>query len=251
MDIQLDWLVLLTFVVSLGTSILSGLSGGGGGFITTPYYIFIGLSPQEAVATGKMGAVGVSAGSVAAFNGKGLVRKKYLGVFLAITITCALIAAWLMPKIDASIFQAIIGWTLIVLSPTLFIDSKKLAFGERAKKWIWLGFVLYVVVSFGQTMMGAGIGTLIVLVLISFFGMGALEASATKRVTQLSQAIILFILLFVQGLVVLSHGLATMVGALVGGYIGSKFAIKKGEKFIRVMLAITMVVSGVVVLLIS
>ena len=46
--------------VSLLMSILSGIGGGGGGFIMTPLAIFLGLTPQQAIASGKIGGLGES-----------------------------------------------------------------------------------------------------------------------------------------------------------------------------------------------
>ena len=77
-------LIVLTFIVSFVASVISGFGGGGGGFIMTPYYIWIGLTPQQAVATGKLGGVGVAAGALTAFKGHGLVNKKHLAPLMAI-----------------------------------------------------------------------------------------------------------------------------------------------------------------------
>lgn len=97
--------------------------------------------------------------------------------------------------------------------------------------------------------MGTGIGTLLILVLMFAFGLSALEANATKRVAQISQAVILFVLLFIQGLVVLGHGVAALLGSLIGSHLGSKIAIKKGNRFVKIMLAVIMTASGVALLL--
>lgn len=94
------------------------MSGGGAGFFAIPYFIFIGLTPQEAVATGKMGGLGAATGAVTAFRGKGLVHRRFIVPFLVITTICALFSAWLMPRLDASLFQSIIGVTLLLLAPT-------------------------------------------------------------------------------------------------------------------------------------
>lgn len=82
------------------------------------------------------------------------------------------------------------------------------------------------------------------LILMLLFGLTALEANATKRVAQSLQTVLLFILLFFQGLVVLTYGFATLFGSLIGSYVGSRLAIKKGERFVKYALALTMAISG-------
>lgn len=242
-------LVILTFFVSFFACILSGLSGGGGGFILTPYYIFIGLSPQQAVATGKVAGLGVAGGAITAFKGKGLVHKHLLLPLIAITIGSSFLAAWVIPKIDAGIFQTIIGILLIVLIPTLFINKASLQPGARTSKWIFAGYVVYLVVSLVQAMFGAGLAVLLTLNLMLLFGLGAIEANATKRVAQSVQSVLMFILLLLGGLVSVGHGIATFAGSFIGSHVGSKLAIKRGNKFVKVILAVMMAISGVALII--
>lgn len=243
------WLVLLTFAICVSSSILSGMSGGGAGFIIVPYYIFIGLTPQQAIATSKMGAIGTTVGALTAFKGKGLVNKKLIWPFVAITTIAALFAAWVIPQIDETLFQKVIGVFLLLLVPTLFINRAAFQPGERSSGWVIAGFVAYTVFSFLQTIIGTGMGTILVLILMFLFGLTALEANATKRVAQSVQAVILFVLLFLQGLVVLAHGAAAILGGLIGAHIGSRVALKKGNKLVKIALAFVMASSGVVLLL--
>lgn len=243
------WLVLLTFAVCVSTGVLSGMSGGGAGFIIVPYYIFIGLTPQQAIATSKMGAIGTTVGALTAFNGKGLVSKKWIWPFVAITTVAALFAAWVIPQIDETVFQKVIGIFLLLLVPTLFINRAAFQPGDRSRGWVIAGFIAYTLFSFIQTIVGTGIGTVLVLIMMYLFGLTALEANATKRVSQSVQAVILFVLLLIQGFVVLAHGAAAILGGLIGAYFGSRLALKKGSKLVKIALAFIMASSGVVLLL--
>ena len=241
-------IVLLTFLVSFLASIFSGIAGGGGGFIVTPYLIFAGLSPQQAIATGKMGGIGVTVGALSAFKGKGLVRKKLLPPLMVITLVAALFAGWAIPKIDPAIFQRIIGGTLLVLIPTLFLKKKAFQPGSRTKKWLGVGYVLYATLSFAQAMIGTGLAMLLTMILMFLFGLTPLEANATKRVTQAVQAVIVLVLLLVQGFVVFSQGIAILLGSLLGSHIGSREALKRGNRFVKLILAVVMATSGVALL---
>jgi uncharacterized membrane protein YfcA len=243
-----EWLVGLTFVVSFLASLISGMGGGGGGFVMIPYYLFIGLPPANALATGKLGGIGVAVGAMAAFRGKGLVNKKLVWPFMAITFVCSLISAWLIPRIDASVFENLIGIALIVLVPTLFIKKASFQPGHRSKPYLVAGWILFTVFSFLQTLVGTGMGSLLVLILMFLFGLGALESNATKRVSQSVQAFMLFILLAIQGLVWWAHGIAALVAAVIGSHIGSHIAIKKGDRFVKIMLAVVMLTSGIALL---
>ncbi len=244
----MTWLIGVTFGVGFVSSLLSGMGGGGGGFITIPYYLFIGLPPANALATAKMSGIGTSVGALTAFRGKGLVNRRLAIPFMVLTVIFSLISAWLIPRIDPALFQRIIGIVLLALTPTLFIKKKAFLPGERSKPFIIIGFVCYAVFSFLQTLVGTGMGSVLVLILMFMFGLGALEASATKRVAQSVQSAILFVLLAVQGLVFWWHGLAGLLGATIGSHIGGRIAIKKGDRFVRIILSTVMVTSGIALL---
>lgn len=244
----MEWLVGLTFVIALAAGMLSGMSGGGGGFIIMPYFLFIGLPPASALATAKMGSLGTAFGALTAFHGKGFVHKGLVYKFMAITVACSFVAAWLVPRIDPTLFEKAIGAFLILLIPTLFINKAAFQPGERSGRWVAVGFVLYTIFSFLQTVIGTGMGSILVLILMFAFGLGALEANATKRVAQTAQAVILFVLLAMQGLVVWAHGLAGLLGSTLGSHLGTHIAIKKGAQFVKIMLAVVMFVSGIVLL---
>ncbi|HKU19033.1 MAG TPA: sulfite exporter TauE/SafE family protein [Candidatus Saccharimonadales bacterium] len=241
----LSWLVLLTFLIGVGSSTLSGMGGGGGGFVTIPYFLFIGLTPAHALATAKMGGIGTSVGAITAFRGKGLVNRKLVIPFMLLTVVFSMVSAWLIPRLDPTLFQRVIGVTLIVLTPTLFIKKAAFQPGERSRPFIVLGFICYALFSFLQTLIGTGMGSILVLVLMFLFGLGALEANATKRVAQSVQGVLLFVLLGIQGFVLWWHGLAGLMGSLIGSHIGTHIAIKKGARFVKIMLAVVMCTSGI------
>ncbi len=244
----MSWLVLVTFFVGFTSSFVSGMGGGGGGFITIPYFLFIGLTPAHALATGKMTGIGTSVGSITAIRGKGFVNRRLVLPFVVLTVVFSLISAWLIPHLNPTVFQKAIGVVLIVLTPTLFVNKAAFQPGERSRPFIVLGFVTYAIFSFLQTLIGSGMGAMIVLVLMFLFGLGALEANATKRVGQSVQSAILFVLLGIQGFVVWWHGAAGLIGSVIGSHIGTHIAVKKGAKFVKYMLAAVMLTSGVALL---
>lgn len=245
----MDYFIPLTFTIGLLASILSGIGGGGGGFIMMPYFLFIGLTPAQALATMKLSGIGTTVGSVSAFRGKGLVHKKLVIPFMILAALFSIIAAWIIPQIDPSIFQKIIAIILLTLWPTLFIKKAAFQPGERSRFFIIAGFGLYTVVSFLSTLVGTGMGSLLVLILMFLFGLGALEANATKRISQSVQSIILFVLLAIQGLVHWPYGLASLIGGAIGSHIGTHIAIKRGARFVKIALAAVMIVSGGALLL--
>src|SRR5947209_1640654 len=74
----------IIFVVTFTASILSGMTGGGGGYVVTPLLVAIGFTPQQSIATAKLWALGIDSGSIAAYRKKTIKRKN---LSLALTIS--------------------------------------------------------------------------------------------------------------------------------------------------------------------
>ncbi|MDB5161685.1 MAG: rane protein of unknown function [Candidatus Saccharibacteria bacterium] len=243
------FLIIITFFVTFGASIVSGLSGAGGGFIITPFLIFIGMTPAQAVSTGKVGGVGSAIGALGAFRGKQLIHKKLVYPLMAITLVASVAAAFVIPHIDPTVFQVVIGVLLIVMIPSLFIKKESVHYSTRGNKFLGFLYAIYGVLAFLQATLGTGLATFITLLLMFGFGLRALEANATKRAVQIIQSLIVAGLTALQGLVLLWYAVANILGAILGSFVGSKLAIKGGDKVVKIFLAAFMLVSGVVLLI--
>src|SRR5258708_4703779 len=104
-----DLLPAAVFLVSIISSLLSGMAGGGGGFILTPFYILIGLTPQQAVATGKFGSFGLSLGAAAAFKKRMLDDKRFSLFIIGLSAVMGLAAALLLRQVDNTALQRLMG----------------------------------------------------------------------------------------------------------------------------------------------
>jgi uncharacterized membrane protein YfcA len=80
-------------------------------------------------------------------------------------------------------------------------------------------------------------------------GLDALQSNALRRILMLVQAAAAFCIVLPQGYIVWGYALSALVGCYLGGFIGTKIALKRGEKFVKYGLATVMVVSGFVLLI--
>lgn len=246
----MDLLLLATFIVALLSSIISGMSGGGGGFIMTPYFLAIGFTPQQIVGGASVAALGLGGSSLWAMRGHSLIQGRFLKPLAVLTTIMTIAAISVLPRIQSESFELVIGILLIFLAPTLFINKASLQPGNRSKKSLTFGYITYGAILFASAL-GSGLATLLFLPLMFLMGLTALEANATRRALSLLQSIIMFILILPMGVIVWGHALACLVGCIIGGHIGTKFALKKGNNFVKLTLAIVMVLSGIGLLLIK
>jgi uncharacterized membrane protein YfcA len=84
---------------------------------------------------------------------------------------------------------------------------------------------------------------------MSFFGLNVLEASAIQRVSSLVlNGLIVVTLALTTNFIIWQYAVVGIVASFIGGYIGSKIALKRGESFAKIALAIFMFVAGTLLL---
>lgn len=248
---ETQYMELLNFiiiaVVGVVSGVLSGISGGGGNMLMIPAYIFIGLAPQQAVATGKMNGLGAAFGGLTAFLKTGYIRKDIIRIMIPIAIVIGVSTPFIFTAIESSTFQIILGSLLVLLVPTLFIKKKDLR-RETSKTHKNIGYGAFSGVLTLQALFGSGVGSLGLFVLTLLFGTTKLEASATRRAINAVLTPISFVALLLGGFVVLSYGVVALISVFLGTHFGAKIAIKQGEKFITYAMAVTVAVAGIILI---
>lgn len=238
-------LPLVTFFVALISSVLSGMAGGGGGFIVAPYWLLAGLTPAQGATTGAFMALGMGGGSLAAFRGSEYItkNKRFIVPFLILTAVTSLVGPFFLNQISADAFKPILAVLTLVSLPFLFISRYDIKLGMRNRTigWVLLGLILLA----SSFITSSAFSILIAAILLQLFGLNVLEGTAIRRAMGIIQSLVIFIILAALGNFVWQHALAGILGGIAGSYIGTRIAIKKGEKFAKYALAIGAVVSVV------
>jgi uncharacterized membrane protein YfcA len=241
--------LLWTFLVGIAASIVSGMAGGGGGLISAPFFILIGLPPQVAVATTKFGALGLTLGSLAKFRKTEHVRKEHVMYLSVLSIIAALIGSQLLLTTSDALVEKLVGTMMLAAIPFLLMREMGMTRTEPSRLWQAAGYVLYFIILVVQAAFGAGVGMTLMIVMMGLMGFTALEASATRRIPGFLLAAVALGVYMFSDVVYYSHGLAMLAGMAIGGYIGTHIAIKKGNQFVKVVFAIIVGVLGIKLLI--
>ena len=237
---------ILIAIVGFVSGIVSGMSGGGGTILMIPAYIFAGLPPQFAVATAKLSGLGADYGGLGMFIRSGHVRKDIIRVMIPIAILIGIITPFVFAVVESKSFQIILAIVMMALIPTLFI--KKKAFKRPSRKRKSIGYFLYTCVLFLQGIFSGGSGGLAVYVLTLLFGTSRIETLATRRVIVAVMSPIALVALYIGGFIDIWFGLAGLITSFIGTHIGSGIALKRGETFVNGVMAVTILVSSIVLL---
>jgi uncharacterized membrane protein YfcA len=224
---------------------------GGGGLIQLPA-LLIGLPSDTAP------AVILGTNKISSFCGTATSSLTYalripldwltvlpLVIASAIGSAVGALLAKLLPKeaFTPIVLAALIGVGLYIWRrPQLGMVSTRKHAGHRHYGWtavIGLGVGAY------DGFLGPGTGSFFVILLVAVLGYGFLEASATAKIANLVTNLSAIVVFAVNGSVLWALGLTMGAANLIGGYLGARTAISRGNSFVRKVFLI--VLSGLII----
>ena len=244
----MEFIYLATFLVAFISSILSGIAGGGGGYLMAPYWLLSGMTPAQGATTGGFMAIGMGASSLAAFRTTDhFPRNKKLSIVLTlITVIASVIGALTLTHIETSSFKTILAVITVLSLPMLFIDRCKITLNKRHRD---IGIALLVLLLLASSIItSSAFSVLIAIGLSQLFNLSILQSTALRRLIGLVQSVVIFSILAFQGNFLLFHAIAAIIGGSAGSYLGTRFAIKKGEDFAKYALAVGATIGAVALL---
>ena len=210
-----------------------------------PYWLISGMTPAQGATTGAFMATGMSMSSVAAFRKTDHFPedKRLLIILSVVTFFASILGAIILPKIDIQTFKYILAIITISALPLLFIrPGTKHRLSKYKNTGLSLAIILLVI---GSVITSSAFSILFALTLMVFFNMSVLQMTALRRLVNVVQSVVLFVAFAVQGYFIWQHGVAGFIGGSIGSYLGTKYAIKKGESFAKYALAIMSLIGAV------
>lgn len=148
----------------------------------------MGVSPVQAIASVRFGGFGVSLGASSRFYKEKIVDKRTVVVFTILGAICSVIGSLTLIRLESnlSLVENFIGLAIILVGiPSLYIRRLGIEPRETSRQTNIMGLILLALVTVLVAAFGAVIGSLQMIILLYFFGMTALVASATRRAMQL------------------------------------------------------------------
>jgi uncharacterized membrane protein YfcA len=243
------WQLAVYGAVAFGMSILSGIAGAGGGFVTTPLAIMLGLSPAQAVSSGKFNGIALTLGSLSSLRRyKGRVSRLRVGSIMALAFIVGLIAPFAIKSLESRVYQIVLGVIILVMIPVVILKHIGLAHTEPSAQRKAFGGLLLTISLLLQGTFSGGLGSLVNIVLMGMLGMNATEAQITKRWSQLILNTTIVFGVLSAHLIIWQVSAVGAAACLVGGFIGGRIALKKGDNFVVNVLLILMAVSAIVLI---
>lgn len=242
---QLTWGMLIFVVLAaFGAGWIDAVVGGGG-LLQLPALLLIpGIAPVQALATNKLASVfGTATSSVTYYRrAKPDIRTALpmAGIALVGSFGGAAVATVLPPAaFKPIIVVALLAVAIFTVFKPEMGAATKLRFAGH-KHHIMAG-AAGLVIGFYDGMIGPGTGTFLVITLVALMGYDFLQASAKAKIVNLTTNIGALLLFIPHGSVLWLLGGILAVANVAGSYLGSRMAVARGAKFIRVVFLVVVV----------
>lgn len=224
-----------------GAALLAGMVdaiGGGGGLITVPAFLAVGIPPHMALATNKGQSVFGSFAALIRYTHAGLVDWAAARVAFPLALLAGAFGAVLAITVRAEILGPLILVLLVgaalVVTFTRPAESAPGSSGSPRR-------ILYVMVL-GAVLLGAydgffgpGAGTLWIALYVGLARLPLGRATADAKVVNFASNFAALVIWARGGLVVWNVALPMAASQLVGGFLGAHLAVRRGDRFIRVV----------------
>ncbi|HEU4724387.1 MAG TPA: TSUP family transporter [Candidatus Eisenbacteria bacterium] len=219
---------------------------GGGGIITVPALLAVGLPPHFALGTNKGQAVWGSAAAIVRYARAGLLDRRAALRSFPIALVGSALGALLVLRIQPDVLRPLI--LVLLVAAAIFIALVRVpSHTEENPKH--RSALLLALIAFGvggyDGFFGPGTGTFLIVLYVAFLGISLARASADAKVVNCASNFAALVVFTAQGVVVWSLAAPMLLAQIAGGWTGAHLAIRGGNRFIRlvvVLVALALVV---------
>ncbi|KZE50057.1 hypothetical protein AV540_14025 [Brevibacillus parabrevis] len=234
MELDLLTVVFLAFFGFVAAFIDSTV--GGGGLISLPALLGLGMPPYLALGTNKLAGTVSSATSSFTFIRSGKYAKKLMFILFPVSLVGAFFGA----KTVLFVPQEMLKVLVIVMMALIFVYTLfNKRFGQDSnykgltKFTLGLGIPFTFLIGFYDGFFGPGTGSFFVFLMVLLFGYDFVIAAGNGRILNLASNLSALFVFFVEGKVILLTGLVMGIAMLLGASLGAKVAIKTGVRYVR------------------
>jgi len=234
----------LLFAAGFAAGLVDAMAGGGG-LVTIPVLLGIGMQPQTALGTNKLQGTFGSGSAMLQFTKGGAVDLQACVAGIVWTAFGAAIGTVAVQMLDPAILRRAIPVLLIAIalfmlfSPHLGMADVR----ERMRKNAF--YALFgLLIGFYDGFFGPATGTFWAMAFVLFLGFNLTRATAYTKVMNFTSNLVSLVFFLGGGFVSLPEGIVMGLGQFIGARIGSRLVMSKGSRIIRpVFIAMALAVS--------
>lgn len=245
------WHYPLLFATALVAGFVDSIAGGGG-LITIPVLMSLGLPPKDALGTNKLQASFGSGSAAWHYARAGTVQLRDCGLGFMVSLASAAAGAWVVRHLDAGLLRRLIP--LLLASVAVYMIFKPRLGSEDLHPRIrrrTFDVVFGTMIGFYDGFFGPGTGTFWTMAFMLCLGFNMTRATGYTKVMNFASNISSLAIFLAGGNVLIAAGLVMGAGQWIGARLGSQMVIRRGTKFIRpvfltvvLLLTVKLVIDG-------
>ncbi len=238
------WQFILLGFVGVIAGFLNVLAGGGS-LLTVPVMVFLGMPGPVANGTNRIAILAQNISAITAFAKKGFSDFKLSLSLSACAIPGAVVGALLGVQLQGAWFNRILALIMVGVMLVMYFDktgSVKQHDHEPSRTQLIRGHLLMVAVGFWGGFIQIGVGFIIMPVLNRVMGLDLVRTNMHKVFVIAAYTIAALAVFASQVPVLWVAGAALAVGTSIGGYLGAHYSVTQGEKLIRRVLNIVLII---------
>ena len=224
----------------LGAGIVNAMAGGGS-LLTVPLLVFAGVPGNTANGSNRVGVLTNSVSAAGTFRRLGVAGLAGIGRILGPAVVGSLIGSIVVSQLADDTFERVFGFVMI---PILIMSLRRPdveAMADRPQWPTWLTTIVFFAIGLYGGAFQAGVG-LMMIVALSRAGVDLVVANHIKVIVTLVFTVFALPVFIVNGDVDWAPALVLAVGFAVGGYLGARLSVAGGERVIRPVLVVAVIV---------
>jgi len=225
------------YAILLVTGLVAGFVdtiAGGGGLITLPVLLSLGLPPQDALGTNKLQSSFGSGSATFHYAHAGVVDLQECRLGILFTLIGTSLGALTVLRIDPAFLRQLIPILLVGIILYLMVKPR-VGFEEiqpRMKTGIF--YLLFGLgLGFYDGFFGPGTGSFWAMAFMCFLGFNMTKATGYTKAMNFTSNLFSLIVFIIGRRVHYDYGVVMAVGQLIGARFGARAVIQRGARFIR------------------
>jgi uncharacterized membrane protein YfcA len=220
---------------------------GGGSLLTVPIMVFMGIPGPVANGTNRIGILAQNITAVITFFRKGFSDFRLSLSLAAMALPGSITGAFLGRRLEGVWFNRTLALIMVGVMIIMAVDKDSKndiprTAREISKARLIAGHILMVGVGFYGGFIQVGVGFIIMPVLSRVLGLDLVRVNMHKVFIVGVYTIVALIVFATQVQILWILGACLAVGNSIGGWVGTHTSISKGEKAIKLVLNLVLVV---------
>jgi uncharacterized membrane protein YfcA len=235
----MNWWEALLLVV--GGFFAGGINAvaGGGSTLTVPLLVLAGVPGNSANGSNRIGILTSNAAAAASFTRLGVKGLAHTGPVIVPVVVGSLVGSLAISQLTDAAFETLFGLLMI---PLIVLAIRKPRARTDKPAWPrWLTVVVFFAIGIYGGAIQAGVG-LVLLAALTRAGYDLVTANHIKVLVNFVVTAVALPVFIINGQVEWIPAIVLAAGFTAGGWFGAHFAVKGGEKYIRLMMVVATVI---------